>query len=89
MARENLERTLNVREKTGNLKINGFDRQFAEKLFCSRGVLSHRLLLLKERICSHGVQILSLKGRTCSCGEQFLSFKSNPKFEVIQLTPLK
>ena len=32
-------------------------------------------LLLKERICSHG--------------EQILSCKSNPNFEVIQLAPLK
>ena len=32
-------------------------------------------LLLKERICSHG--------------EQILSSKSNPKFEVKQLAPIK
>ena len=38
-------------------------------------ILPHRGLLLKEKKCSHG--------------EQILSFKSNPKFEVIQLIPLK
>ena len=30
---ENLERTWNVREKSGNLKINGYDRQSSEKSF--------------------------------------------------------
>ena len=29
----NLERTLKVREKSGNLKINGLGRQFSENLF--------------------------------------------------------
>ena len=36
----NLERTLKVREKSGNLKINGYGRQSLENLFtvfCSRG----------------------------------------------------
>ena len=34
----NLERTWEVREKSGNLKINGYGRQqFLENLFCSRG----------------------------------------------------
>ena len=33
----NLERTWKVREKSGNLKINGYGRQFSENLFCSRG----------------------------------------------------
>ena len=32
---------------------------------------------------------LLLKKRICSLGEQILSFKSTPKFEVIQLAPLK
>ena len=35
---ENLERTLKVREKSGNLKINGYGRQSSEIfLFCSTG----------------------------------------------------
>ena len=29
----NLERTWNVREKSGNLKINGYDRQSSENSF--------------------------------------------------------
>ena len=29
----NLERTWTVREKSGNLKINGYGRQFSENLF--------------------------------------------------------
>ena len=33
----NLERTWKVREKSGNLKINGYGRQSSENLFCSRG----------------------------------------------------
>ena len=30
---ENLERTFKVGEKSGNLKINGYGRQFSENLF--------------------------------------------------------
>ena len=30
---ENLERTSNIREKSGNLKINGYGRQSSENLF--------------------------------------------------------
>ena len=33
----NLERTWKVREKSGNLKINGCGRQTSENLFFSRG----------------------------------------------------
>ena len=33
----NLERSWKVREKSGNLKINGYDRQSSENLFCLRG----------------------------------------------------
>ena len=75
----NLERTWKVREKSGNLKINGYDRQTSENLFIlfegGKDVLSHEIvnahlpphwgLPLKERICSHG--------------EQILSFRSNPQ----------
>ena len=64
---------------SGNLKINGYGRQSSEKLFIlfkrEKDVLSHEIvwahlpphrgLLIKERICSHG--------------EQILSFKSNPQ----------
>ena len=75
----NLERPWKVREKSGNLKINGYGRQTSENLFIlfkgGKDVLSHEIveahrpphwgLPLKERICSHG--------------EQFFSFKSNPQ----------
>ena len=51
MARENLVRTLNVREKTGNLKINGFDRQFAEKIILfKRGSFSYVATLKGENL---------------------------------------
>ena len=33
----NLERPWKVREKSGNLKINGCGKQTSENLFCSRG----------------------------------------------------
>ena len=33
----NLERTSKVREKSGNLKINGYGRQSSDNLFCSKG----------------------------------------------------
>ena len=62
---ENLERAWKVREMSGNLKINGFGRQFSENLFIlfkrgkdvlSRGIEAHLPLqwglFLKERICS-------------------------------------
>ena len=75
----NLERTWKVREKSGNLKINGYGRQSSENLFIllkrEKGVHCHEIvyahlppywgLLIKERICS--------------LGEQILSFKSNPQ----------
>ena len=41
---ENSERTLKVREKSGNLKINGYGRQFSENLFCSREERMYLLL---------------------------------------------
>ena len=69
----NLERTWKVREKSGNLKINGCGRQSSENLFnlFKRGkdVHSHEIvqahlpphwgLLLKKRICSLREQTLS------------------------------
>ena len=71
----NLEKAWKVREKSGNLKINGCGRQTSENVFIlfkrGKDVLSHKIveahlpphwgLLLKERICSLGEQILSLK----------------------------
>ena len=44
----NLERTSTVREKSGNLKINGYGRQSSENLFIlskrGKGVLSHEIV---------------------------------------------
>ena len=44
----NLERTWKVREKSGNLKINGYGRQSSEKLFIlskrENDVLSHEIV---------------------------------------------
>ena len=45
----NLENTWKAREKSGNLKINGYDRQFPENLFIlfksEKDVLSHETVL--------------------------------------------
>ena len=74
----NLERTWKVSEKSENLKINGYGRQFSENLFIlfkrGKDVLSQEIvyahlppclgLLFKERICSLGEQILSSKSNT-------------------------
>ena len=69
----NLEMTWKVRENSENLKINGCIILQKTHLFSSRGkdVLSlqkvrahlrpHLGLLIQERICSHGEQILSFK----------------------------
>ena len=44
----NLERTWKVREKSGNLKINGYGRQTSENLFIlfkrGKDVLSHEIV---------------------------------------------
>ena len=73
----NLEKTLKVREKSG--KINGHGRQSSENLFIlfkrEKDVLSHEIVwtnLLPHRG-------LLIKERICSLGEQILSFKSNPQ----------
>ena len=45
---ENLERTWKIREKSGNLKINGYGRQTSENLFIlfqrEKDVLSHEVV---------------------------------------------
>ena len=58
---------------------------FRKFLFCSRGERMYRYSLSPS---PPHLGIL-LKERICSLGEQILSFKSNPQFEVIQLTPFK
>ena len=44
----NLEKTWKVREKSGNLKTNGYDRQSSENLFIlfkrGKNVLSHEIV---------------------------------------------
>ena len=76
----NLERTWKVREKSMNLKLNGYGRQTSENLlilFKKRGkdVLSHEIVL--AHLPPHWG--LSLKERICFPGEQILSFKSRPQ----------
>ena len=73
------ERTLKVREKSGNLKINGYGRQSSENLLIlfkrEKDVLSHEIVW--AHLPSH--RWLLIKERLCSLGEQTLSFKSNPQ----------
>ena len=69
----NLKRTLKVREKSGNLKINGYGRQSSEKIF----ILSKRENDVLSHLPPHWG--LLIKERICSLGEQILSFKSNPQ----------
>ena len=73
---ENLERTWKVRDKSGNLKINGYGRRrkFIYSVQEGKGLHSHEKveahlpphwwLLLKKRICSYGEQILCCKSNT-------------------------
>ena len=72
-----LERTLKVREKSGNLKINGYGSQSSENLF---------ILLRGERITFSRDSLSpspSAFGATLNeknfLREQILSFKSNPQ----------
>ena len=72
----NLKRALKVREKTGNLKINGYGRhrKFIYSVQEGKGLHSYEIvkahlppnwgLLLKKKICSLGEQILSFKSNT-------------------------
>ena len=75
----NLERTWKVREKSGNLKINGYGRQSSENLFIlfKRGKDVHSHEIVKAHLPLHWG--LLLKERICSLEEQVLSFKSNPQ----------
>ena len=75
----NLERTYQVRQKSGNLKINGCGRQSSENSFIlfKRGKDVHSHEIVKAHLPSHWG--LLLKERICSLGEQILSFKSNPQ----------
>ena len=54
--------------------------------FCSRG---ERMFFEIAKPISLLIVGLFLKERICSHGEQILSCKSKPKFEMIQLAPLK
>ena len=74
-----LGKTWKVREKSGNLKINGYGRQTSENLFIlfkrEKNVLSHEIVW--AHLPPH--RGLLIKERICSLGEQILSFKSNPQ----------
>ena len=75
----NLERTWKVREKSRNLKINGYGRQTSENIFIlfkrGKDVLSHEIVY--AHLPPHWG--LLLKESICSLGEQILSFKNNPQ----------
>ena len=75
----NLEMTWKVREKSGNLKINGYGRQSSENLFIllMKGKDVHSHETVKAHLLRHWK--LLLKERIGSLGEQILSFKSNPQ----------
>ena len=75
----NLERTWKVREKSGNLKINGCGRLSSENLFIlfKRGKDVHPHEIVQAHLPPHWG--LLLKERICSLGEQILSFMSNPQ----------
>ena len=82
----NLERTWKVREKSGNLKINGYGRQSSENLFIlfKRGKDVHSREIVKVHLPQHWG--LLLKERI---GEQILSFKSNPQIRSDSVNTIK
>ena len=80
----NLRRTWKIREKSGNLKKNGYGRQSSENLFCSRG---ERMYFLRDSLSLSPSSLGATLKETNLL--QILSFKSTPKFEMIQLAPLK
>ena len=70
-----------------NLKKNGYGRQSSENLFCSRGERMYFLrdsLSPSPSSLIESYPVL-LKERICSLGEQILSFKSTPKFKMIKI----
>ena len=73
----NLERTWNVSEKLGNLKINGYCKQSSENLFIlfKRGmdVLSHEIVLSPSLLIGG-----HFKGKNLLPWEANLFFKSTP-----------
>ena len=75
----NLERTWRVKEKSGNLKINGYGTQSSENAFVlfKRGKDVHSRETVQAHLPPHWG--LLFKKRICSLGEQILSFKSNPQ----------
>ena len=77
----NLERTWKVREKSGNLKINGNGRLSSENLFILlkrvKDILSHDSLNPSPSSLGGGGDGQLLKEKIFSLGEQILSFNSN------------
>ena len=81
--RKDLESQGKVRE----FEKKGYGRQSSENLFCSRG---ERMYFLKDSLSPSPSSFEAiLKGKNLLPGEPILSFKSTPKFEVVQLAPLK
>ena len=73
----NLEKTLKVREKSGNLKINSYSRQSSQNLFI--------LFKREKHVLSHEIVWAHLPP---PLGSKFFPLRVTLKFEVIQLAPL-
>ena len=75
----NIEMTWKVREKSGNLKMNGYGRQSSKNVFIpfKRGKDVHSHEIVYAHLPPHWG--LLLKEKICSLGEQILSYKNNPK----------
>ena len=84
----NLERTGKVREKSGNLKINGFGRQSSENLFIvfktGKDVHSHEIKPISFLIGGY-----SYRKECAPLVSKFFPLRVTPKFKAIQLALLK
>ena len=76
----NLERFLKVREKSGNLKINGYGRQSSENVFCSRG---ERMCFLRDSLRpSPSSMGATLKGKKFApLGSKFVPLRVLPNLK--------
>ena len=83
----NLERTWKVREKSGNLKINGYGRQSSENLFIlfKRGKDIY-FLMRQSKPISLRIGGYSQRKEFAPLGSKFFPLRVTPKFEVTQLT---
>ena len=84
----NLERTWKVRENSGNWKINGYGSLQKIYLFCSKEERMY-FLMRKSKPISFCIGGYSERKEFSPLGSKFFPLRVTPKFEVIQLTPLK